>query len=51
VKYLVRLYECVACGQRYPMIPYYPKAAAHGPQKDCRGEQGWREIREEHPNG
>lgn len=45
----VKLYECVACGQRYPLVPYYPAAAPHGPNKDCTAPQGWKPVKEQWP--
>lgn len=42
----VRIYECNACGARYPIMPYYPVAAPHGPDKKCRGDLGWTLVRE-----
>lgn len=41
----VKLFECVKCGQRYPLVPYYKAAAPHGPNKDCRSRE-WREVKE-----
>lgn len=45
----VPIYECRACGQRYPLMPYYPAAAPHGPDKNCRGELGWEIVMEDYP--
>ena len=45
----VALYECNACGARYPVMPYYPIAAAHGPDLRCSGELGWTVVREDFP--
>jgi len=36
---VVRLYECAKCGQRYPLMPYHPAAAPHGPNKECRSQE------------
>jgi hypothetical protein len=47
VSLFVRIYECNACGQRYPIMPYYPVAAPHGPDKKCRGDLGWSMVTEE----
>lgn len=46
---LIVVVECVACGQRYPIMPYYPYAAPHGPNKDCRAPLGWRSVKEPYP--
>lgn len=40
---LTRLFKCKKCGQVYPIIPYYPYAAPHGPNKDCRSRD-WIDI-------
>lgn len=45
----VAIFECEACGCRYPCAIYYPKAAPHGPNKDCRAELGWRMVSEPFP--
>ena len=42
----VKVFECAKCGQRYPLVPYFPAAAPHGPNKDCRSRD-WIEVREE----
>lgn len=44
---IAHVYECNACGARYPIVPYYPVAAPHGPDKKCRGDMGWTLVREE----
>lgn len=46
---LAPMFECVACGARYPIMPYYPAASPHGPNRDCRGEQGWKRVKEPYP--
>lgn len=46
---IVHVYECNACGKRYPIVPYYPVAAPHGPDKNCRGDLGWTMVRENLP--
>lgn len=46
---ICHLYECNACQQRYPLVPYYRAAAPHGPDKDCRGEDGWTLVEEDYP--
>ena len=43
---IVEAFQCNKCGQRYPIMPYYPKAAPHGPNKDCWGELGWTKVKE-----
>lgn len=40
---LTRLFKCKKCGQVYPIIPYYPYAAPHGPNRDCRSRD-WIDI-------
>lgn len=42
MKMIVYLFECNACGQRFPLMPYYPAAAPHGPNKDCTAPLGWK---------
>ena len=39
-----RLHECALCGMRYPIVPYYPAAAPHGPYR-CTGTE-WRPVTE-----
>lgn len=46
---IAHLYECNACKARYPLVPYYPAAAPHGPDRKCRGELGWTLVRENYP--
>lgn len=46
--HITHLYECVKCGARYPLVPYFPKAAPHGPNRDCRCKQ-WVLVHEQHP--
>lgn len=46
MKYKVLLFECVKCGQRYPLVPHFAAAAPHGPNKDCTSRE-WVEVREE----
>jgi len=46
--HIAHLYECVKCGQRYPLVPYFSKAAPHGPNKDCTSRQ-WVLVHEQHP--
>lgn len=46
---IVRVFECRACGQRYPLMPYYPAAAPHGPDRDCNAPLGWELVREQYP--
>lgn len=46
---LVSVFECLSCGRRYPLMPYYPAAAPHGPDRDCRAELGWMLVKEEYP--
>lgn len=45
----VPIYECVACGQRYPILPYYPAAAPHGVERDCTAPLGWMIVNEAWP--
>lgn len=45
----VAVFECNACGRRYPLAIYYPAASAHGPDKDCRAELGWTQVSEVFP--
>jgi len=42
----VKVFECVKCGRRYPLVPYYPAAAPHGPNKDCSSRK-WVEVKEQ----
>lgn len=46
----VWIFECNDCGQRYPLMPYYPAAAPHGPNKDCQAPSGWTRIKESFPS-
>lgn len=46
---LVTVFECNDCGKRYPLMPYYPVAAPHGPKRDCRAPSGWTPVRESYP--
>jgi len=46
--HIVKLKQCAKCGQVYPIVPYYPHAAPHGPNRDCHGRI-WNDIEEEHP--
>jgi len=48
-QHIVTVFECNDCGERYPMIPYYPKAATHGPAKDCVAPSGWTPVKEPYP--
>jgi hypothetical protein len=43
------VHECIACGQRYPLVPYYKAAAPHGPDRDCAAPLGWIQVREQYP--
>lgn len=43
--YPVNLYRCRICGAEYPMVPYFPMAAPHGPNQDCRSRD-WELISE-----
>src|SRR5690606_9492930 len=48
---IVTVFECRACGERFPVVPYYPHAAPHGPDKNCRAPQGWMPVKETYPPG
>lgn len=43
--HVVKIYECAKCGCRYPLVPYFPAAAPHGPNKDCSSRE-WIEVEE-----
>lgn len=45
----VAVFQCNSCGRRYPLAIYYPAAAPHGPDMDCRAELGWTMVSEPFP--
>lgn len=45
----VQVWECRACGCRYPIAIYYPAAAGHGPDRRCRAPWGWKVVLEDYP--
>lgn len=49
MKMWVEIWECRACGQRYPIVPYHRAAAPHGPDKNCRAPYGWMVVKELYP--